>query len=80
MSRWRNSFPARQLRARPLACFAIAVLCGAILAHDCSISLPVSLGFGAALLIPTGICIVEHRRFAAWVMLLGVCLCLCRGG
>ena len=74
MSRWRNSFPARQLRARPLACFAIAVLCGAILAHDCSISLPVSLGFGAALLIPTGICIVEHRRFAAWVMLLGVCL------
>ena len=74
MDRWRDSFPVRQARARPLACFAAMALVGAIVARDAAIPSAAWSALCAATLIPIVIRLARHRRLLALVMLLGFCL------
>ncbi len=74
MNRWRDSFPARQARVRPLACFSVSALIGMIAARARAV--PVG-GCLAACLVVLGVIVVQrlrHRRALALVMLLGLCL------
>ena len=80
MERLSRSFPLRQLRARPLFCFAAAFLVGLIAAR--LVAVPV-----AACLIACAVCGllilafgIKRRRLAAAFMLLGFCLGLTRMG
>lgn len=67
MERWRNSLPLRQLHARPLAVFALAVLCGEIIAKCRDIPLPVSLALCAVPLLG-----IKRRWFVLLVMVMGI--------
>lgn len=74
MERWLDSFPARQMRARPLACFSAMALMGMIAAYRHGLSVEVCLA--ACIVLAAAILIfrLQHRRVLALVMLLGLCL------
>ena len=74
MDRWRNSFPARQARVRPLASFSATALLGMLAAR--AQALPVG-GCLAACVFVLGLIVVwrlRHRRALALLMLFGLCL------
>lgn len=73
MDDWRNRLPFRQMRARPLAVFTLAVLCGEIIAKSLAVPLPVSLALCAVPLFG-----INRRRFVLLVMVLGIGLGLAR--
>lgn len=67
-------FLSRQLRVRPLGCFAVCLLCGALFALRAAPPLPLIMGL--TLVGLTGIVLsgLRRRRLAAFAMLLGACL------
>lgn len=73
MIRWRESFPVRQLRARPLACCAAAFLTGLIAGFRFRIPLPACLAASAAALAGIAVLKAARRRVAAMVALLALC-------
>ena len=78
MERWRRSFPARQLRARPLACFSAAFLIGLIIARQWTPPLGLCAGVcGLAALAAVGLRFAR-RRTAAMLMLVGLLLGMAR--
>ena len=70
----REWFPVRQVRVRPLACFAVAFLLGLIIANR--FRLPLWLGIaGCVAALAAAIALrCRNRRFATAMMLLGLCL------
>lgn len=71
MDGWRIALPIRQLRARPLALFALCVLCGTVAAWRLDVPLSVSVSLCVGLSLVIALLAVKRRRFAVWVLLLG---------
>jgi len=70
----RDSLPARQLRSRPLACFALAALLGAITAMHGDIPLAAALDMGGAALVMLIIWFRRRPRRLLLMLLLGFAL------
>ena len=71
MGRWHRSFPARQLRVRPLACFALVFLLGLIFADRWTPSIECCAITLAAALIAVCALAIARRRLAAALLLVG---------
>lgn len=80
MERLSRSFPLRQLRARPLTCFAAAFLAGLIAARRLAVPVAASLTACAVCGLLILVLRIKCRRLAAAFMLLGFCLGLTRMG
>ena len=78
MHRWRQSFPARQLRVRPLACLALAFLLGLLSAYRWHMPWPVCLAGGLVAAGWTASSALRHRRAAAALLLAGALLGMAR--
>ena len=72
MVRWRHCFPARQLRARPLACFALAFLLGILIAQHWTVSPGACLVGLIASLVAALLMSRLRRRCAALLLLVGL--------
>lgn len=71
---WQDGFVARQLRARPLACFSALVLLGMLAARGFAMPWRGWLGASALAAAYLALQCVRRRRTLLWVMLLGFCL------
>lgn len=78
MKGWRELFPLRQARARPLAAFAAAALTGAILAWAMKLPAAACLTACAAAGFAACICAAIRRGLLAAALLLGLCLGMAR--
>ena len=78
MERWRRSFPVRQLRARPLACFALAFLLGLLAAYYWKPPLILSVVGCVAISLVAAMQGLKRRRFAALMLLVGLLLGMAR--
>lgn len=78
MKGWRELFPFRQARARPLAAFAAAALAGAILAWALKLPAAACLTACAVAGVAACVCALARRGLLAAALILGICLGMAR--